>query len=121
LLARGNAGESVDAYAVQHPGVPGRRAVQSVGAHLMWLCLLLERGVASDSHAQVLRRILAHPPPFVWLPPPAPNGTLTVRDVRHGLASPREWAEDVWRAWSPHHGQVRAWADAVSFRALRPG
>jgi hypothetical protein len=47
----------------------------------------------------------------------APNGTLT---VEHPLADTpdnhalrvREWAEAVWRAWSPHHSQVNAWLDS---------
>jgi hypothetical protein len=45
-----------------------------------------------------------------------PNGSLS---VEHPLARPpaehadrvREWAEDVWLAWSPHHAQVNAWLD----------
>ena len=32
---------SVDTYAVQHPGVPERRSIQSVAVHLMCLCLVL--------------------------------------------------------------------------------
>ena len=35
---------TVDAYAVQHPGVPGKQSSQSVAVHLMSLCLVLERG-----------------------------------------------------------------------------
>jgi hypothetical protein len=52
-----------------------------------------------------------------WLEPPLPNGRLT---VEHPLAAGgaeehavrvREWASDVWLAWSPHHPQVNAWLD----------
>lgn len=35
---------TVDAYAVQHPGGADRRAIQSVGLHLMTLCMVLEEG-----------------------------------------------------------------------------
>src|SRR5206468_7823942 len=35
---------TVDAYAVQHPGVPEPRFAQSVAIHLAGLCLSLERG-----------------------------------------------------------------------------
>jgi hypothetical protein len=105
LLARG-AGIGVDTYAVQHPGVPGRRAVQSVGAHLTALCLQLERG--QPAGPDLLRGILASRPPFRWLEPPSPNGTLTVADVLAGVDEV-EWARDVWRAWSPHHDTVRTW------------
>jgi hypothetical protein len=34
---------TVDAYAVQHPGVRERRSTQSVAIHLVGLCLSLER------------------------------------------------------------------------------
>ena len=36
---------SVHAYAVQHPGSPGRRQAQSVDVHLMVLGAVLERGL----------------------------------------------------------------------------
>ena len=35
---------AVDVYAVQHPGLAERRAIQSVWVHLVSLCLILERG-----------------------------------------------------------------------------
>ncbi len=35
---------AVDAYAVQHPGLPERRASQSVWVHLVSLCLIVEHG-----------------------------------------------------------------------------
>jgi hypothetical protein len=35
---------TVDAYAAQHPGVAERRAIQSVGLHLMTLCMVIEDG-----------------------------------------------------------------------------
>jgi len=41
---------------------------------------------------------------------------MTVQDVlkassaeAHGALA-RQWAETVWRAWQPHHEEVRAWA-----------
>jgi hypothetical protein len=52
-----------------------------------------------------------------WLEAPEPNGRLT---VEHPLSAPaeqhaervREWAEDVWAAWQPHHATVQAWLDS---------
>jgi len=41
--------QMVDAYAVQHPGVPERRASQSVRIHLVSLCLRLEPGPPTTS------------------------------------------------------------------------
>jgi len=34
---------TADTYAVQHPGLPCRQAIQSVGAHLIRIHLILER------------------------------------------------------------------------------
>jgi hypothetical protein len=43
---------TVDVYAVQHPGGDERRAIQSVALHLMALCLVLEREVATVAVAK---------------------------------------------------------------------
>lgn len=100
---------SVDTYAVQHPGGDDRRARQSVAYHLTALHLTLERGLANDEVVARLRRVTAATVEFPRLEPPSPNGKLTVRDVLDG-APIREWAADVWAAWSAHHAQARAWA-----------
>jgi hypothetical protein len=104
---------SVDTYAVQHPGVPERRAIQSVAVHLMGLCLVLERGWTPQGVTKRMGALVAQVQP-VWLEPPVPNGRLTVRYVLAAPASEhadrvRAWAADVWLAWAPHHAQVGAW------------
>jgi hypothetical protein len=107
---------SVDTYAVQHPGVPERRSSQSVAVHLMGLCLVLERGWKPQDATKRLGGLVERARPS-WLEPPLPNGRLT---VEHPLSAPvaehavrvREWASDVWLAWSPHHAQVSAWLDS---------
>ena len=97
-----------DAYAAQHPGVPGPQARRSVAKHLMSLCRVLERDAPPDSAARFLGTIRGD---FPWLPPPEPRGRLTVFDVLAGTATQLEWAEDVWQAWSPWHDTVRGWVD----------
>jgi hypothetical protein len=106
-----------DAYAVQHPGVPGRRAIQSVCVHLILLCATVERQWPSSRAVWLRRRALAQPMQWRWLEPPLPVGTLTVAHLAavsgadergHRL---REWAEDVWAAYRLHHGEVRGWLD----------
>jgi hypothetical protein len=108
-----------DAYAAQHPGVPQRRAVQSVAVHLMDLCILLER----DGEVRRLVPVLGRMPPrrtldLHWLEPPKVRGTMTIVDALdpsagNGRAAPVEaWALDVWAAWEPHHVTVRRWLDA---------
>ena len=105
---------TVDAYAVQHPGCPERRAIQSVPVHLIGLHLVLERNEAPGRVTVRLGRIIAHLPKPHWLEPPQPNGALTVRHVLAAQADEyaervREWATAVWRAWHPHHATVQAW------------
>lgn len=108
-----------DAYMVQHPGVPERRAIQSVGLHLVGLCLVLERGLPASELSSALQRILARPPGWRWLEPPEPNGPLTIASLEAAAnesgrpldAAIEAYVRGVWGAWSPHHAQVAAWAD----------
>ncbi len=120
VLAEGYAGPGsigVDAYAAQHPGVPGDRAEQSVAVHLAVLCLVLERE-ADMEHAGAQRGALSERSrPFGWLEPPSSLGSVTVQDVldaschEEGDARVRDWALSVWGAWAPHHETIRAWLD----------
>jgi len=106
----------VDAYAVQHPGVPGRRAAQSVGIHLMTLCLVFERG-ADPREGPRLHNQMVQRPVFHWLEPPPDRGDVTVLDVlatsspEGHIAAVNEWGRSVWDAWAPHHAIVRDWLD----------
>lgn len=108
-----------DAYAVQHPGTPDRRSVQSVAVHLMGLCVLLE----GDGAPRRLQPVLGLMPArrtldLHWLEPPTRNGRLTVRDALDAgsgdahAAAVEAWARDVWNAWRPHHATVRDWLAA---------
>ena len=83
---------SVDTYAVQHPGLPGRQAIQSVNVHLARLYLLLEAGTSAGTAAKALSQILKKKDQFIWLEPPIPNGHIAVRDVARAedLASHQE-------------------------------
>ena len=105
---------TVDAYAAQHPGVAERRAIQSVGLHLMTLCMVIEHG--SDPHAgPKLHRRMVTRPTSEWLDPPPMDGGLTIVDVLPAQSPSeherlvRAWADDVWEAWAPHHETVRGW------------
>jgi hypothetical protein len=107
---------TVDTYAVQHPGPRERRTIQSLGLHLISLCLVVERGGDPTAGPRLHQR-LAGRASFDWLEPPEPRGRLTVADVRHA-GDPGEhadaveaWARDVWAAWAPHHETVRGWVE----------
>lgn len=112
-----------DAYMVQHPGVPERRAVQSVGLHLVGLYFVLERGLPPAELSTALQRVLARPPAWRWLEPPEPNGPLTIASLEsasHGPdpaigAAVEAYVRGVWAAWAPHHGQAAAWAAAAGW------
>ncbi len=108
----------VDTYAIQHPGVPERRAVQSVCVHLISLCATLEHGWPAHRGPDLLRRAVARQERWEWrwLDPPLPIGTLTVLDVQTVQGPARAerasaWSVDVWQAYEPHHALVRSWVD----------
>lgn len=106
----------VDTYAVQHPDGDDPRAIQSVGIHLMTLCLFLERGVDPALGTQLHRQMVDRPA-FHVLDAPVSRGALTVLDVPIGgrpttaRTAAVAWAQDLWAAWRAHHATVRRWID----------
>jgi len=113
---RAHALQLVDAYAVQHPGVPERRSAQSVWLHLVSLCLRLEYGYADDAAIRTLQRLASEHGTWGWLEPPASLGAVTVVDV-HEAATPaehvaavRRWCESAWDAWAVHHHEIASFA-----------
>jgi len=108
---------SVDAYAVQHPGVDNAQARNSVGVHLSRLCLLLELGWPMERANAAMVEISAKKRSYPWLTPPKFMGERTVRDVLAAVtpaeheARVMEWAESVWGAWSGYHATVRGWVE----------
>ena len=107
-----------DAYAVQHPGQPGPQATQSVGGHLVNLFAQLEVGLPVARAAEILERSIRRKGYFKWLPPPSFEGARTILFMLENLEDPqraaREWAISAWKAWAPHHAQVRAWYEELS-------
>jgi hypothetical protein len=110
---------TVDAYAVQHPGVPSRQSIQSVGVHLVRLCLFLERGLSASKANDAMLSAAKHKAQYHWLEPPVSLGVHTVADVEATLgvqaheAAVRAWAAQMWAVWSHHHPIVRGWANAA--------
>jgi hypothetical protein len=116
----------VDAYAAQHPGQGQREQVQSVGIHLMTLCMFLEHGVepslGSDLHQRMIRR-----PAFHRLTP-CDVSDVNVLHVPLGSSAAEakarayEWGQAVWDLYSADHDTVRAWLNAAGFdlRDARP-
>lgn len=106
---------TVDAYAVQHPGVDNTQARNSVGIHLSRLCLLLERGWRMEEANAAMVAITAKKRAYPWLKPPPRKAALTVADVEGASTADdhmdrvRAWARAVWVNWDEHHATVRGW------------
>lgn len=104
---------TADAYAAQHPGVPGRQSTQSVYVHLAGLYLTLEQNFDVQKIPKIMSSLTEQSENFVWLEPPVPNGAITVVDVVKAASAEehqkivRVWAEDVWRAWVLHHAKIK--------------
>ena len=110
----------VDAYAIQHPGVPGPQSSQSVLTHLVSLGLMFERGATARAATQAMATLIAaNKGKFRWLEPPASVGHLTVVDVATADSDGEldrlvtEWALSAWHAWSPHYKTVRQFYPAT--------
>lgn len=107
---------TVDSYAAQHPGQPSRQSIQSVGVHLVRLCLLIEHGLAPEEANSAMLAAAKRKSEYVWLDPPASLGALTVADVdrctsvQQHQALVRDWASQMWQVWAPHHATIRRWA-----------
>lgn len=107
-------------YAVQHPGKPERRAIQSVAVHLIGFRVTLERGFDNERTVQMIKNAADRSSAFFWLEPPASVGTMTILDVlRAGDDGDEhrrlvtEWARCTWAAWASHHAQVHQWASII--------
>jgi hypothetical protein len=107
---------TVDAYAVQHAG--GRHPDKSVCVHSAGLCRVLERGFPPMNVAAQLQRLVRRAS-WPHFEPPAARAKLTVGDVALADSPPahaalvREWAGQVWQAWSAHHDVVRQIVDEL--------
>jgi len=97
-----------DAYAVQHPGRPERRAIQSVCVHAINLCVRFERAVPENTLQDLMRTALRHPDWWQVLDLPRPIGGYNVGEI---LADPdpltrgcavQSWSEDIWATYRPH-------------------
>ena len=106
---------TVDAYAVQHPGTPSPQSIQSIGVHLLRLCLILECGFTDAAAAKAMPILSRQKASFHWLDPPESLGDKTVLHVwkANGAAEHTQavwdWARSAWKAWTPHHEQVKRW------------
>ena len=109
----------VDAYAAQHPGVPGPQAIQSVAVHVLALEGVFNRKVAPDNAQWVRLRALrgrGQGHRFRWLDPPSFAGSITIAEiVKQPTASARSdlaarYAEEMLQLWRAAQGDmIDAW------------
>jgi len=101
------------------PGGDSRQAARSVGLHLVWLYLRLERGLPPNEADAAMRRAAKTKSSISKLARPSDLGALTVLDVvraepeKEYAAMVGRWAAQAWQAWAAHHDTVRAWASAA--------
>jgi hypothetical protein len=103
---------TVDTYSLQHPD-SYMKSGKSFVAHLTGMCAAFE---FEDTFAlnQAMQKWLSTNPK-IQKPAEIPNerGTLTVTyvhaavDAEEHIKRVREWARDVWPAWSQHHGLAK--------------
>jgi uncharacterized protein DUF5946 len=110
---------SVDAYAVQHPGVDVPQARNSVGMHLSRLGLIFERGWALERANDAMLAITAKKFSYPWLTPPSEVAGVTVEDVLAAetgeahMQAVEGWAQAVWQSWAEHHATVCEWLQQI--------
>jgi hypothetical protein len=106
---------TVDSYAVQHPGRPSPQSIQSVGLHLVSLCLVLERAVPVQQATELLQKFALSKEHLTWLDLPATRGKITVAHVQAAKDAAEhvkwiwDWAAAAWSAWSQHHQIIYDW------------
>lgn len=102
---------SVDTYAVQHAG--GAHPDKSMAIHLSGLHLMLDRGIRPTRIPRRLQALAKAVTTWPHFTAPTDMGSLTVSDVALAdsveghIISVKRWAESVWKAWSPHHAEVK--------------
>jgi Family of unknown function (DUF5946) len=109
---------AVDAYAVQHPGVPGAQSTASVWTHLIALQLVLEEGWRVDQAIRLRAAAADAIDGWPWLEPPASMGDVSAVDVAGAADAERaaavdRWVHGAWSAWRQHHAAVRDHARTV--------
>ena len=103
---------TVDAYSLQHPEAY-MRSGKSFAAHLTGMCAAIENKSTHALNQAVQKWLSTNPKIEKPVKIPKQRGDLTITYI-HSAADPeehtkrvREWAREVWGAWSEHHALAR--------------
>jgi hypothetical protein len=103
---------TVDAYSLQHPD-EYMRSGKSFAAHLTGMCAALEHEDAPALNRTLQKWLSTNPDIAKPARLPGRRGSLTVAyihsaaDADEHIERVREWAREVWAAWSEHHALAR--------------
>lgn len=105
---------TVDAYSLQHPD-KYMRSGKSFAAHLIGMYVALEGEDVSAVNQTVQKWLNTNPTidKPARIPIPKQRGSLTIKhiqnadDVDEYGNCVREWAQNVWSAWSEHHALAK--------------
>ena len=103
---------TVDAYSLQHPD-EYMRSGKSFAAHLTGMCIACEYEDTQVLNQAVQKWLSTNPKIEKPVQLPAARGNLTISyvhsaiDAEQHVGRVKEWARDVWNAWSEHHALAR--------------
>ena len=103
---------TVDAYALQHPGIESPQTISSVYVHLASLYSYFELKAPIAELSKIKQGLTKYKNQFKWLEPPENVTDITVAYVLESdsAAQHREavlkWAKYVYDRWELHHAEV---------------
>ncbi len=103
---------TVDAYALQHPGIQSLQTMSSVNVHLASLYRYFKQGVSENRLSLVKKAIVVKKNDFEWLEPPKDLKAVTSIDVLKAKSAAEHcelieiWAKYVFEQWKDHHVTV---------------
>jgi hypothetical protein len=110
---------TVDAYSLQHPG-RYMRSGKSFAAHLTGIYAALESADAVAVNRKMRKWLNANPKIEKPVGIPRRRGKLTITFVHSAACADehnervREWAREVWSAWSEHHALAKRLIDEAA-------
>ena len=102
-------GLTVDAFALQHPGIENPQTISSVNVHLASLYSYFELGTPLDKLSLVRKLIVKHKESFIWLKPPKDLTSITTTNILTAKSAIEHqelvkiWARYVFEQWYKHH------------------